>query len=384
MPNPINLPIGDKVFAIEMLAFNGECQQCTSWCWAAVSVGVAGYYGVQPPWTQAGLVGAIFKGAGCYPPNSPCPFPLKYCGDCDRSFWTGCALCTVGCTDNPYGLVSLSFDMIRQALLNDQPVVVSTDAAHAVVVDGCAWADRETFVHFQSPNDTSRTVKAGALAPNCAWLTTSSARNWQPLPADAGSIQDFVNQIGFQRRQHRTANPFDLYVVPIAAAATDDPLSGIPSARRYLFPEQQVWRDVPVDGHGEDLPGAGSVTGGRELPWSELAAQLGEGGTALVEVPALVVRAVWHQERKTLVPVGRRPYFLAEREEFAEDEFWRIVREKAVPIAAQPSLTCGGGPGGGCGDCTQLAARVGGRSASKRSAAKPSPEAAERRGGGGY
>jgi papain like cysteine protease AvrRpt2 len=121
---PQAAPAGEHELGLAM-----QPQRETEWCWAAVSVSIAGFFDPDAAWTQCTLVGAQLERTDCCQDAGACNTPqqltpaLARVGHLDKDFGGGLDLQAIAAQVDAGKLVALCIDW-------------SGGGGHFVVIDG--------------------------------------------------------------------------------------------------------------------------------------------------------------------------------------------------------------------------------------------------------
>jgi hypothetical protein len=133
------------------LAFGMQSQQQTNWCWAAVSVSIAGYYGtVGPsggPWQQCEVANSQLGQTACCA-NGATP-------QCNMPWYLDQALTAVGHLAGPPTAGSSPYSDVQQEINANRPVAVRIGWAggggHFVVLSGYDDNAGNQFLDVEDP-----------------------------------------------------------------------------------------------------------------------------------------------------------------------------------------------------------------------------------------
>lgn len=146
------------------LAFTVQHQQQTNWCWCAVAVSVANFYG-------ANLMQCTF--ANTYLSRTDCCTATGASGPCNQQTGLGAAIRAAGHLAS-FSESRPSFDTVRGEIDGGRPVGVriewSGGGGHAVVVDGYLAVDQ--FVGVEDPWSGASDVRLSTL--HSSYLGTGS------------------------------------------------------------------------------------------------------------------------------------------------------------------------------------------------------------------
>jgi hypothetical protein len=171
-------PIGGAAGSYVLTAFSMQTQQANNWCWAAVSVSVAIFFGAGG-WTQCRLAGQELSATCCV---SPVP------GPCDRAWYLDRALARVGHFDR-IDYTSEPFSTVQSEINTGRPlgcrIAWAAGLAHFVAIGGWQVAsDGAEFVDVFDPYYGASTLPyatfvSGYRSPGDMWthsyFTLSSA-----------------------------------------------------------------------------------------------------------------------------------------------------------------------------------------------------------------
>ena len=127
---------------INKLNFNNQNQKKNSWCWAAVSLGIAKFYDSNTLFTQCLIVSAAFQGVDC--------------NTIDQSCDLGNVLSTV--TQKFNISKNLGFDDIQTELSKSHPIAADITwdngdgTGHCIVICGCEIDNsNQKYIYIADP-----------------------------------------------------------------------------------------------------------------------------------------------------------------------------------------------------------------------------------------
>jgi len=130
----------------KLVAFDVPIQEAANWCWAAVGLGVANFYG-SSNWTQCTLAGTILSKQCC---GSPTPSVCDVYGSLDASLTTVGHL--VRREDNPIAFTAVQTEIGAKRPLGARIEWSGGSGAHFVALGG--WklmSDGTEFVEVYDP-----------------------------------------------------------------------------------------------------------------------------------------------------------------------------------------------------------------------------------------
>jgi|SRR5947209_2882588 len=303
-------------------------QKQDQWCWAAGSVSIARFYGLNA-WTQCLLANHEFGETTC-------------CDDgaadaCDKPWYPNRSLQTVGCFGG-YRAGPLTVAEIAAELSANRPVGVgiswSGEGGHFIVIS--AVDDGTRIVRVDDPwygrAEIEYDMICNAYRTSGIWtdvyLTATSAG---PPGGIAVPGRQFVPGKLFR---YATFSPLvirkmaesalSVYTASLTAAAEGRSLGAAERTGEQRLSEAFITQRAS---HGERGVHYGPVA---EAEVRQLRNALERSAEIRIfELPALYVTAAWIVERSEMVPIGRVPMFLRGRAAYTVSEFERLVQHAA-------------------------------------------------------